>query len=141
MRGAARALFWGGALDIIAPCSLLQVKFCRVAQDRIEELQSSVSANVNDLQSKISDAEATRNSTRDSLLDFLERLKGDLAGQAQNEQQAETNTSVAIAQFQTELEALNSFKADSEKSAAELVKKLTVRIGPCFLVFLLACVT
>lgn len=46
----------------------------------------------------------------------MEKLKGDLASQAQDDQQAETNMSVAIAQFQTELEAPNSFKADSEKS-------------------------
>jgi chromosome segregation ATPase len=92
---------------------------------RIEELQASVSTNVEDLQGKITDAEATHNSTRDSVLESMENLKGELAAQALQEQNAESNTSVAIAQFQTELNDLNSFKADSEKSAAELVKKLT----------------
>jgi len=92
---------------------------------RIEELQASVSTNVEDLQGKITDAEATHNSTRDSLLESMENLKGELAAQALQEQNAESNTSVAIAQFQTELNDLNSFKTDSEKSAAELVKKLT----------------
>ena len=90
------------------------------------------------MQGKITDAEATHNSTRDSLLESMENLKGELAAQALQEQNAESNTSVAIAQFQTELNDLNSFKTDSEKSAAELVKKLTVRVGPLFVVLFLA---
>ena len=110
-------------------------------QTRIEELQSSVSTNVEDLQGKIMEAESTHNSTRDTLLESMEKLKGDLATQAQAEQNAESNTSVAISQFQTELNDLNSFKADSERSAAELVKKLAVRVGPALVVLFLARVT
>jgi hypothetical protein len=97
-----------------------------VWQERIGALETSVQDNVADLQGKITDAEATHNTTRDGLLTSMEELEAKLQAQATQESNAEASTSASIDQFKTDLNDLDSFKADSEKGAAELVKKLTV---------------
>jgi len=94
-------------------------------KERIETLQSSVKTNVAGLQGKIAEAEATHNTTRDGLLQSMEELEAKLEQQATTEANAESSTTSSIDGFETDLNDLNSFKADSEKSAAELVKKLT----------------
>lgn len=96
-------------------------------QDRIEALETSLKDNVADLQSKIDAAEATHNSTRDGLLQSMEELKAKLSAQDDAEKKAEAATDSSIDEFKTDLNGLDAFKADSEKSAAELVKKLSVR--------------
>ena len=95
-------------------------------QTRIEQLQQSLTENVGTLQGQISEAEATHNSTRDGLLKTMEELEAKLQAQATAEKNTEASTSASISTFETELNDLDSFKADSEKSAAELVKKLSV---------------
>lgn len=94
-------------------------------KERIETLQSSVKTNVAGLQGKIAEAEATHNTTRDGLLQSMEELEAKLEQHATTEANAESSTTSSIDGFETDLNDLNSFKADSEKSAAELVKKLT----------------
>jgi hypothetical protein len=93
---------------------------------RIETLEKSVHDNVANLQEQIVAAEATHNTTRDGLLKSMEDLEAKLAAQDKVEKDAESSTEQSIDQFQTDLNNLNSFKADSEKGAAELVKKLAV---------------
>lgn len=95
-------------------------------QERIGALETSVRDNVADLQGKITEAEATHNTTRDGLLKSMEELEAKLQDQATQESNAEASTASSIDQFKTDLNDLDSFKTDSEKSAAELVKKLTV---------------
>ena len=56
----------------------------------------------------------------------MQKLEAKLVEQAKTEANADTSTTASIDEFKTELNDLNSFKSDSEKSAAELVKKLTV---------------
>jgi len=94
-------------------------------KERIETLQSSVKTNVAGLQGKIAEAEATHNTTRDGLLQSMEELEAKLEQHATTEANAESSTTSSIDGFETDLNDLNSFNADSEKSAAELVKKLT----------------
>jgi len=93
---------------------------------RIETLENSVKDNVAGLQDKIAEAEATHNTTRDGLLKSMEALEAKLQEQATTEANAEASTKTSIDGFETDLNDLNSFKTDSEKNAAELVKKLTV---------------
>jgi hypothetical protein len=98
----------------------------RALQDRVEQVEKSVQDNVASLQDKIALVDATHNSTRDTLLTSMQKLEAKLVEQANTEANADTSTTASIDEFKTELNDLNSFKSDSEKSAAELVKKLTV---------------
>lgn len=87
--------------------------------------------NVADLQEKIDAAEATHNGTRDGLLKSMEELEAKLTAQDAVEKNVEATTDTSIDEFKTDLNGLDAFKADSEKSAAELVKKLSVSSHSC----------